>query len=144
MKHLERLLIGLDTWPWSAIYRIGLGLIISPAFRALSGGGDSVWGFVAFFLGVLVLLRVIPAFVRLALPFSRQAKEIWSERRFLAKRYDSYQWQKLFWIGLGLLLFVIAAGEARIGELVVAVACLIGGSLGLLMWRKIDSLRSTP
>jgi hypothetical protein len=93
-------------------------------------------------MAVLVLLRVVPAVLRLALPFSGEAKQIWLERRFLAKRYDSYQWQKLFWIGLGLLLFAIAAGGASVAELVVTLACLVGGSLGLWIWGKVSAARS--
>jgi hypothetical protein len=139
MKSLERFLIGLDGWPWSAVSRVVLGFAIAPVFYVLTGGRGSVWGFPAYFIGVLVLLRVVPAVLRLALPFSREAKQIWSERRFLAKRYDSYQWQKLFWVGLGLLLFVVAAGGAGIGEFVVMIACLIGGSLGLWIWRKVST-----
>lgn len=142
VKSLERFLIGLDSGAWSAISRVGFGLAIPPAFHALSGGRDSVWAFVAFFIGLLVALRVVPAVLRLALPFSAEAKAIWAERRFLAKRYDSYQWQKLFWIGLGLLPHVVAAGAVRNGELVVTTVSLIGGSLGLLLWRKVNATRS--
>jgi hypothetical protein len=142
MRSVERFLIRLDGWPWSAIARVGLGFAISPVFYVLTGGRDSAWGFAAYFIGVLVLLRVVPAALRLALPFSREAKQTWADRRILAKRYDSYQWQKLFWVGLGLLLFVIAAGGASIGELVVTIACLIGGSLGLWIWRRVSTTRS--
>jgi hypothetical protein len=144
IKPLERFLIVLDSGQWSAISRVGFGLAIPPVFRALSGGHDSLWTFLAFFIGLLVALRVVPAVLRLALPFSAEAKAIWAERRFLAKRYDSYQWQKLFWIGLGLLPHVVAAGAVRNGELVVAIVSLIGGSLGLLLWRKVNATRSAP
>src|SRR5437763_1474237 len=103
MKLLERFLIGLDTDPWSAMSRVTLGLCIPPVLRSLSGGGDGIWISLVLFLAFLGLLRLVPALLRHALPFSLEAKEIWRERRFIAKRHDSYQWQKLFWIGLGLL-----------------------------------------
>lgn len=141
MRSLERFLIGVDSWPWSAISRVGIGLGIPPVFRALSGSHDSVWAFLALFIGLLIVLRLVPALLRLALPFSAETKEIWAERRALGKRYDSYQWRKLFWIGLGLLPYV-AVGEARIAEFVVTVFCLIGGSLGQLIWRKVNDMRS--
>lgn len=141
-KSLERFLVGLDSEPWSAIARVGIGLGTPPVFRALSGGHDSVWSFLAFFIGLLVVLRVAPAVLRLALPFSAEAKKIWAERRAFAKRYDSYQWRKLFWIGLGLLPYVVSAGGDRYGELVVTVICLIGGGLGLLIWRMSNGKRS--
>ncbi len=138
MRSLERFLIGLDSWPWSAISRVGIGLGIPPVFRALSGGHDSVWSFLALFIGLLIGLRLFPVLLRLALPFSAETREIWAERRALGKRYDSYQWQKLFWIGLGLLPHVLF-GKARTAEFAATIICLIGGSLGLLIWRKVNS-----
>src|SRR5262249_58355799 len=100
MNHFLR---ALEAGPGSAIPRVALGLAIPPVFRALSGGSDSVWIWLALFLGLLIMVRVVPAVLRRALPFSVETKKIWAERRNLAKRYDSYQWQKLVWIGLGLL-----------------------------------------
>jgi hypothetical protein len=141
MKPFERFLIGLDTWPWSALVRVGIGLCSTPVSRALFGSRDSVWIFPVLVVVLLVALRVVPALIRLALPFSAKAKEIWAQRRALAKRYDSYQWQKLFWIGLGLLLHFIIAGEAAPAEIAVAAVCLIGGSMGLLIWSKVDGAR---
>jgi hypothetical protein len=124
MRSLERFLIALDEGMWGAIYRVGLGLAMPPVFGVLSGGQASISGFVAFFLAVLIGLRVGPVVFRRALPFSAQAKDIWTRRRTLAKRYDSYQWQKLFWVGL------------RPGELLVTALCLIGGGAGQFVWRK--------
>lgn len=143
IRSLERFLVGFDAWPWSAISRVGFGLALPPLFRALSGNYDSVWLYLALFVVALVALRLVPAVLRLALPFTVEARKIWAERRTLAKRYDSYQWQKLFWIGLGLFLYVIIAGNARNGETVLATICLIGGGVGLLMWRKANDMRST-
>jgi hypothetical protein len=93
------------------------------------------------FVALLLGLRVGPAVLRLVLPFSAEAKEIWSERRFLAKRYDSYQWQKLFWLGLGMLPYVVAARGTRLGELAVTGLCLIAGGVGQLIWHKVDAGR---
>src|SRR5262245_35072765 len=105
MDILERLLVDLESGPLSAITRVALGMSIPPLFRALSAARESVWMSVALFLGLLVVLRVVPAAVRYALPFSAKVKALWAQRRHLAKDHDSYQWQKLFWIGLGLLLY---------------------------------------
>ena len=82
---------------------MALGLCIPPAFRALSGDADRIWIDLALFLALLIGLRVGPAVLRKVLPFSAEAKQIWLDRRQIAKKYDSYQWQKLFWVGLGLL-----------------------------------------
>ena len=133
---LDRFLIGIDEWPWSAVYRAAIGLGIPPLFRLLFGGRPSVWLFLAAFAALLLALRVVPLVLRRVVPFSAEAKQVWLERRLLARHHDSYQWQKLFWIGLGLLPYVAADGGARKGELLVATVCLIGGGLGLLLWRR--------
>jgi hypothetical protein len=140
MRFLERLLIALDTWPWSAISRVVLGFGIPPVFRALSGNGDSVWTFLALFVGLLIALRVVPLVLRRLLPFSVEAKKIWADRRFMAKRHDSYQWQKLFWIGLGLLSYAPIGAGLREGEIVIMLICLIGGGAGLFLWQRINAL----
>ena len=139
MISLERFLIALDSWPWSAISRVALGLAIPPVFRTLSGDRDSVLISLAMFIGFLAVLRVVPAVLRHAIPFSAEAKAIWAERRFIAKRYDCYQWQKLFWIGLGLLPYVVIGGGLRNGELLVTFICLIGGGAGLLFWHRVNA-----
>jgi hypothetical protein len=142
MKFLEHFLIKLDSWPWSAISRVVLGLGIPPVFRALSAGRDGVGTSLALFIGLLIALRVVPAVLRRALPFSVETKELWTERRQIAKRYDSYQWQKLFWIGLGLLPYSIIGDGLRNGELVLVFICLIGGGVGLWFWRQVDATHS--
>ena len=136
MSSLERFLVRLDSGIWGAISRVVLGLAMLPAFRALSGGRDQIWITLALFFGVLMALRVAPAMLRRALPFSDEARKIWAERRNIAKQHDSYQWRKLFWIGLGLLPYAIIGDGLTSGELAVILICLVGGGVGLLLWRK--------
>lgn len=136
MRPFEQVLVDLDGGAGSRLSRVALGLGIVPAFRALSGGNDSAWMFMALFFGLLVALRLVPAVLRHALPFSTEANAIWAERRNIAKQHDSYQWQKLFWIGLGLLSYAFMAGDLGQGELIVTLMCLIGGGAGLLLWHK--------
>jgi hypothetical protein len=144
MRPFERFLVRLDDWPWSAIVRVAMGLCVPLFSNALFGESVSVWVFPAFFVGVLIALRVAPALIRAAVPFSAEAKAIWVERRALAKRYDSYQSQKLFWIGLGLLLYVAITADTQVGAVLVTATSLIGGGAGLLIWLKIDDKRSPP
>ena len=132
----EQLLIDLDSEGWSSISRVALGLAILPAFRALSGGSNRPLAFAAVFLGVLVALRLVPAVLRRILPFSAEAKAIWAERRNVARQYDSYQWQKLFWIGLGLLPYAFIGRGLDEAELIATLICLLGGGTGLFLWRK--------
>ncbi|MGE3876492.1 MAG: hypothetical protein AB7F74_26345 [Parvibaculaceae bacterium] len=136
MRSIEQILVDLDSGAWSRLSRVALGLGVVPAFRTLSGGNDSAWIFIVLFLGLLVALRVVPAVLRRALPFSAEAKAIWAERRNIAKQHDSYQWQKLFWIGLGLIPYAFLGGGLGHGQLIVTVICLIGGGAGLLLWHK--------
>ena len=140
MKSLEQFLVRLDSGPWSAVSRMVLGFCIPPAFRLLSGGHEQTWLALALFIGLLVALRVGPAVLRMVLPFSRETKDIWFRRRQIAKRYDSYQWQKLFWIGLGLVAFAAVGGGLRPGEQAVTLVCLAGGAAGLLLWRKTGAV----
>ena len=78
------------------------------------------------------------------MPFSAEAKQIWLDRRQIAKKYDSYQWQKLFWVGLGLLPYALTGGGLKAGEMVLTAICLIGGGAGLLIWRKINAAPPAP
>jgi hypothetical protein len=143
MKHFERILISVDTWPWSVISRVAVGLLILPVFRLFSGGRDALWTPLFLFVGLLVAIRVIPAVLRQVLRFSVEAKEVWAVRRNIAKLHDSYQWQKLFWIGLGLLPYAFIGNGLSNGELVIMLFCLIGGSLGLLFWYRVDAKPAT-
>jgi hypothetical protein len=135
MQLLERFLVRLDSWPWSAASRVVLGFAIAPICRAIAGSHDQVWVELALFIALLIGLRVIPALLRGVLPFSAETRAVWFQRRQIAKLYDSYQWQKLFWVGLGLLAFD-AIGGPQTGEQVITVFCLIGGAAGLLLWRR--------
>ena len=136
MTFLEQFLVRLDSAPWSVVSRVGLGFCIPPIFRALLGARDQLWISLALFVGLLIGLRLVPAVLRLVLPFSREAKDIWFQRRQIAKLHDSYQWQKLLWVGLGLLAYAAVGGGLRTGEWAVTLVCLIGGGAGLLVWRR--------
>ena len=136
MKVLEQFLLRLDSGPWSVASRVVLGFCIPPIFPALTGGLDQIWITLTLFVALLIALRVVPALSRAVLPFSTEAKGIWFQRRQIAKLHDSYQWQKLFWIGLGLMAFAAIGGGLRTGEQVLMTICLLGGAAGLLLWQR--------
>ncbi|MBX9651354.1 MAG: hypothetical protein K2X57_30315 [Xanthobacteraceae bacterium] len=144
MRNFERYLVGLDTGASGAVCRVALGLCIPPVFRALSGPAHRSWVDLALFLALLIGVRLIPAVLRKLLPFSAEAKNIWSDRRQIAKLHDSYQWQKLFWVGVGLLLYAAVGGRLRTSETALTVICLIGGGAGLLIWRRINAAPPAP
>jgi hypothetical protein len=80
-------------------------------------------------------MRVAPAVVRQAVPFGETLRTTWSERRQLAKRFDSYQWQKLLWIGLGMTLFVWQSGRQSTPVVALALFSVVSGAMGLGFWR---------
>ncbi len=138
MGGFDKLLVSLDLSPWGALYRIAVGFAILPAMSQFWGENRSPWALAPFLLIVLILLRVIPAVVRKLVPFSGAVQVAWAERRQLAKRWDSYQWKKLFWIGLGLGLNILLSGHFLAPLVVVAMVCVVSGALGLARWRIVS------
>jgi hypothetical protein len=130
------MILALETPPWDSAYRALIGYGVAPACLQLSGANGASWKLLVFFLAVLVALRIVPGVLRRALPFSREVQTVWVERRALAKRYDSYQWRKLFGLGLGWLGYLLVTGKAQGVPLCVAVACLIAGTLGQAFWHR--------
>lgn len=135
MTPIQRLLTSIETEPWSALYRGAAGFALPAIFRTICAECTSIWGASAMFLGFLVALRAIPLLLRITLPFSVEVKTIWATQRTLSKQLDSYAWQKLFWIGLGLLAHEAIVGGLRSGEIAVMLFCLISGGAGLWRWR---------
>src|SRR5271169_6612304 len=123
MGTLEKLLVLLESSPWDAVYRLAIGFATVSVFSHVFGKDRSVWAFVAFLLGVLFMLRVAPAVFRRVMPFSDTVQQVWAERRQLAKRYDSYQWQKLLWIGAGLALNAILSNQILTSRMMVSSIC---------------------
>jgi hypothetical protein len=114
-----------------------VGFLAVPLLLRFWGQDDPGWALVPFLFVILLMLRVIPAVVRRLVPFSDTARAIWAERRQMAKRYDSYQWQKLFWIGIGLALYTLLSYQFLTSRIVVSSICVLSGAFGLARWRKI-------
>jgi len=131
-----RMVLALETPPWDSGYRMLIGYGVMPAYLQLAGANRAPWKLFVFFLAVLVALRIVPGVLRRVLPFSREVKTVWAERRALARRYDSYQWRKLFGLGLGWILYLLVAGKAQDVPLFLGVACTASGALGQLFWFK--------
>jgi hypothetical protein len=87
-----------------------------------------------FLLAILLMLRVAPVLIRRLVPFSDWAQRTWAERRELSRRYDSYQWRKLLWVGLGLALYVALSWEATSLRIAISLTCILAGALGLARW----------
>jgi hypothetical protein len=133
---VEKLLVGAGGAPWEAVYRVAVGFVTLPAASLVWGEIRSWWVLGTTLVGVLLMLRVVTFAIRRLVPFSGPAQHIWAQRRDLARCYDSYQWQKLFWIGLGLAAYSILFGQFRDPGIVVSVFCLLSGAAGLATWRS--------
>ena len=138
MGTIERFLTGLDGGVSSAIVRIPAAFLLLPLVRLLPGWGESPWLSLLIFVGLLAGLRVLCALLRRLLPFSADAQQVWAERRDIARWHDSYAWQKLFWLGLGILPHAVLGAGLQPGEYVVVLVCLVGGGAGLLAWLRMS------
>jgi hypothetical protein len=136
-KRLEQLLITLDASPWEAVTRVAIGFAILPAMSWTRLDGSSTWMLVPLLLIVLLLLRIVPFCIRCLIRFSPDVCAVWSQRRYVAKRYDSYQWRKLFWIGVGISLYTGISGQFLVPRVVVSGSCLLAGALGLARWHAL-------
>jgi hypothetical protein len=134
MGLFERLLIRLDQPPVAALFRVIIGFFVVPTWSASTAGHNAEWTLIPFFLGILLALRLVPMVLRKVLPFSGAAKSCWSERRRLAKRFDSYQWQKLFWTGLGLISYMALSGQRFQALATLTSIAFVTGMFGLGMW----------
>ena len=136
---LERLLLLLERAPFYALYRIAIGFVFLPLLFRVFGQPIGVPMLLGGFLGILLLLRLVPAVIRHVLPFSKQVQDAWFKQRILAKRYDSYQWRKLFWMGLGMAGYLVSGPRSNGPQFGLTVFCLVSGALGLCFWARVRS-----
>jgi hypothetical protein len=132
----DRLFVALDEPPAAQLSRLAFGSAVVPLWTLLAGDGAPGWTLVPFFLFSLAMLRVAPLGIRMVVPFADGTKSVWAARRQLAKRYDSYQWQKMLWIGLGMLASSVMTGERGVVVLSLAAICVVSGAAGAVVWRR--------
>jgi hypothetical protein len=134
LRHAEVVLVHVEEAPWAQFYRMLLGFWLVPGTSVLTGDDPSGWRLGVCQLMVLVGLRLGPAVTRKLVPFSSAPRQRWAKRRQMAKRYDSYQWQKLFWFGVGLTAYLLVSGNVTTGQLLLALLLLTSGAAGLVTW----------
>jgi hypothetical protein len=135
LRRLEKVLGRVEMLPWCGLYRVAIGFCLVPLFVRYRGAGSD-WRLLPFFIAVLLILRLVPAAVRRLVPFSAELQAQWFRQRLLGKRFDSYQWSKLVWFGLGIMLYVDIFDLMGPAPAVLAFACLLLGSLGMLVWHR--------
>jgi hypothetical protein len=123
-----------DVWP--ALSRVAAGFLVVPLFSRLTNGDTSASHLWLFFLAVLAALKVVPAVLRKLMPVSQETKAHWFKLRVIAKRYDSYQWRKLLWIGLGLVAYAVVRGGVSPAQGLLGAVSIVAGSLGEYAWRR--------
>jgi len=139
ISSVNKALIALGAPPVDALYLVVIGFVTIAILSRLQGRDKTGWLLVPFLLGVMLMVRVIPALLRHLLPFPAPVLRAWADRRQISKHYDSYQWRKLFWIGLGLGLYTALAGQPSTARIVVSLVCLLSGVLGLVRWRVVSA-----
>ena len=112
------------------------GFALVPLYHSLIGTAGSILQFVGFYALALVGLRFGPGLMRRVIRFSPETLEVWMRQRVMAKRYDSYQWRKQFWIGLGMALNGLVAASPPAWHLPFAITCTVFGWLGWVAWRR--------
>jgi hypothetical protein len=133
---VERLLVRVDAPPLDSLVRLALGYMEALVWKHLFGPVAFGWMFLLFFLAILLSLRLVPALIRKVARFNPATNTIWAERRQLARQFDSYQWRKLFWIGMGLGLYGLVSPQVfSVAFLVVIGVCLVFGAIGLWQFR---------
>ena len=134
MTAVEKILVSIDRTYMGALYRIVIGFLLIPLLSLLELDVRSAWTLSLGLLIVLISLRILPAVIRKLLPLPSTAKAVWFERRQIAKRYDSYQWQKLFFVGIGLAGYILASREFLVARIAVSSFCVAFGAVGLARW----------
>jgi hypothetical protein len=134
-RAVERMLLQLECSPWHAIHRVAIGFAILAVYHGLPFARD--WRLLLLtFAAVLLSLRIAPAIARRVLPFSVAAQAAWAERRRLGKRYDAYQWRKLLWIGVGMVIWLLLPGSFSPAPAALTAVCVVGGGIGAWRWNR--------
>jgi len=131
---MERVLFYLPRPPWNAAYLVPAGFLVFPIIHSFFGDHRSLWTVAIVFFGMLLVLRFTATLLRRMLPFSKDVLSAWSQTRLLAKQYDSFQLQKLFWLGVGIATHAVLSDRAQSAQIAWAASCLIVGGCGAAAW----------
>src|SRR5262245_5928877 len=116
------MVLGFERPPWNAVWRCLLGFLLMATYHGwLIDGRAQVRVLIAWLLGTLVALRVVPGVLRRILPLSETVQAQWRHERELARMYDSYQWRKLFWFGSGMAAYCVYSANVQPEPMSVAL-----------------------
>jgi hypothetical protein len=137
LQMLEKLMLCAEQTPFAILYRALIGFSLMPLFSFLYGDSGTFRNLVPLFIGILFMLKLVPLILRRLIPSPQAVQIVWAKQRQLAKRYDCYQWQKLFWIGLGMSAYLVFWSKAHGAFMFLTLFCLVTGGLALLLWRRV-------
>jgi len=136
-KGVEKPLIAMGTLPWDALWRAAASFSMLPMLAWLGYRHPSGWILILDLLALLIGMRICPAIIRKVFPFPPSVKQIWTRRRALAKAYDSYQWQKLLYVGIGLAAYLSLSRMFGAFNIILCSFCIVSGGAGLFRWRVV-------
>jgi len=134
MTTVDKMLLSIDRNPVGGLVRTLIGFFFIPALSLLRQDVRSGWTLIFGLISLLLCLRIVPALMRKLLPLSSDVKAVWSERRQIAKLYDSFQWQKLLFTGIGLACYSLVSRELLTSSIVVSGFCVLFGGIGVVKW----------
>ena len=123
--------------PGFVVYLLPAGVAVGILLSRLFGEALSVGNAVFTIIGAMVFVRAGGFILRRILPVSKSVRNEWTHARTLGKRFDSFQWQKLLWIGAGLLLSSVIPLPGPVALRVACGAvCVFLGAIATFIWRR--------
>jgi len=139
---VEKVLVNLDIGVPGALLRVGLGALFVPLVEAAHPRA-SLWTLGALLLVSLFAIKVAAAAGRRVVPASDGVRAQWEWRRNLARYYDSYQWRKLVWFGVGIMIGGAVGWPGTRPQWILGLVCFAAGAAAEPLWRR-HHLALTP
>jgi uncharacterized membrane protein YfcA len=132
---VEKVLVNLDIGIPGALLRVVLGYFFVSIVEVVRPGAGlgtlSAWLLVALFA-----VKVAAAAGRRAAPASADVRAHWEWRRNLARYYDSYQWRKLVWFGIGIMIGAAMGSPGTRQQWILGLVCFAAGAAAEPLWRR--------
>jgi hypothetical protein len=125
----------LDIGASGALLRILLGILLVTAVE-IAHPEAGCWMMSALLLVMLFAVKVIAAVARRVVSPSALVQAHWEWRRDLARNYDSYQWRKLLWFGVGIMMGGALRWPGTRTQWVLGAVCFAAGGVAEILWRR--------
>ena len=132
---MEKVLVNLDIGIPGALLRVVLGALFVPVVETLRPGAG-LGTLSALLIVALFAVKVAAAAGRKAVPASTGVRAHWEWRRNLARYYDSYQWRKLVWFGIGIVIGAATASPGTRQQWILGLVCAAAGAIAEPLWRR--------